>query len=112
MKGVASSVHGAVQGGLGAKGEAGEPGAVDEPGRGGGGGAAATAAEQHVTTAQHAAVADGFAVNGGERVDWMLQETELEMAQEYWAALLAHSSYFTSEDLAAFIVNDVVPGVN
>ena len=52
--------------------------------------------------------AAGFAINGGERVDWLLQESELESVQEYWAALQAHSNYFENEDVAAFIVNEVV----
>jgi hypothetical protein len=53
-----------------------------------------------------------FAINsGGERVDWQLQESEFEHLQEYWAALQAHASYFYSEDVASFIVNDVIAPV-
>ena len=32
----------------------------------------------------------------------------MEAVGEYWAALQAHQSYFTSEDFVAFIVNEVV----
>jgi len=51
---------------------------------------------------------EGFVANGGERVDWQLQESHIEAAMEYTAALQAHTSYFGSQDLAAFIVNEVV----
>ena len=46
------------------------------------------------------------------RVDYVLQETELEAAQEYLAALKAHNSYFHNPDVAAFIVHEVVGGVH
>ena len=67
----------------------------------------AAAAGTHPTTS---ALDDnsGFAVNQGERVDWMLQESTLDAALEYTAALQAHTSYFDSQDLAAFLVNEVV----
>ena len=51
-----------------------------------------------------------WAINGGGRVDYVLQETELEAAQEYFAALKAHNCYFKHADLAAFIVDYVVSG--
>ena len=49
-----------------------------------------------------------FALNGGERVDWQLQESEFDLAQEYVAALQAHNSYFAKADVAAFLVNEVI----
>ena len=51
-------------------------------------------------------------INGGARVDYVLQETELEAAQEYLAALKAHNSYFINADVAAFLVHEVVGGVH
>ena len=52
-----------------------------------------------------------FALNDGERVDWMLQEAEFGTVQHVYAqALAAHACYFRSEDVAAFIVNAVVGG--
>lgn len=46
-----------------------------------------------------------YALNGGGRVDWVLQESEIEVANEYVSAMQAHSSYFASLDLASFIIN-------
>ena len=59
-----------------------------------------------------AAPALRWAINCGGRVDYQLQETEFEAAGEYLAALKAHNSYFSSEDVAAFIINEVVHGVH
>ena len=54
-----------------------------------------------------------WAINQGARVDYVLQESELEAAQgEYLAALKAHNSYFISADVAAFLVLEVVGGVH
>ena len=44
-------------------------------------------------------------------MDYQLQESEFEAAQEYFAALKAHNSYFGSEDVAAFIAHEVVGSV-
>jgi DDHD domain. len=43
------------------------------------------------------------------RLDFMLQERELETANEYIAALAAHSSYWESKDLALFIAKQIWP---
>ena len=48
-----------------------------------------------------------WALNGGGRVDYQLQETEFEAAGEYLAALKAHTSYFSSVDIVSFILHDV-----
>ena len=53
-----------------------------------------------------------WAINQGARVDYVLQESELEAAHEYLAALKAHNSYFVSADVAAFLVHEVVGGVH
>ena len=45
----------------------------------------------------------GFALNGGERVDWVLQESEVELANEYFSALQAHTNYFDNRDVAHFL---------
>ena len=44
------------------------------------------------------------------RVNNKFRKTELEAAQEYFAALKAHNCYFKHADLAAFIVDYVVSG--
>lgn len=45
----------------------------------------------------------------GKRLDFMLQERELETANEYIAALAAHSSYWDSKDLGLFIAKEIWP---
>ena len=50
-----------------------------------------------------------WAVNGGGRVDYQLQESELEAVHEYMAALRAHNTYFSNPDVAAFLLHEVVP---
>lgn len=42
-------------------------------------------------------------LNRGRRIDYMLQEKEIESANEYVAALAAHSCYWTEKDLSLFI---------
>lgn len=46
-------------------------------------------------------------LNGGRRIDYMLQEKEIENANEYVAALAAHSSYWLEKDLSLFIANEI-----
>jgi len=46
---------------------------------------------------------------GGGRLDYMLQEKELENANEYISALAAHSSYWESKDLSLFIAKQLEP---
>ena len=53
---------------------------------------------------------EGFALNSGERVDWVLQESEAELANQYLSALQAHTAYFDCPDVAAFIVRRVCAG--
>jgi DDHD domain len=47
------------------------------------------------------------ALNQGRRIDYMLQEKEIENANEYVAALAAHSSYWTEKDLSLFISRQI-----
>ena len=54
----------------------------------------------------------GWAVNSGGRVDYQLQESELEIAHEYLAALRAHNTYFSNPDVAAFLIHEVVDCMN
>lgn len=46
-------------------------------------------------------------LNQGRRIDYMLQEREIENANEYVAALAAHSSYWTEKDLSLFIARQI-----
>jgi DDHD domain len=46
-------------------------------------------------------------LNRGRRIDYMLQEKEVENANEYVAALGAHSSYWIERDLSLFIARQV-----
>ena len=41
---------------------------------------------------------EGVPVNKGKRIDYVLQETTLEVANQYMSALFAHSSYFDNKD--------------
>jgi phospholipase DDHD2 len=47
-------------------------------------------------------------LNQGRRIDYMLQEKELEVANEYVAALNAHSSYWLEKDLSLFVARQIV----
>jgi hypothetical protein len=47
-------------------------------------------------------------LNEGGRVDYMLQEKELESANEYVAAFAAHSSYWTEKDLSLFVAQQIL----
>ena len=38
---------------------------------------------------------EGFALNSGERVDWVLQESEAELANQYLSALQAHTAFIS-----------------
>ena len=51
-----------------------------------------------------------WTINGGRRVDYQLQESGLEAAGEYLAAIKAHNSYYISEDVASFILHEVIHG--
>lgn len=42
-----------------------------------------------------------------QRIDYMLQEKEIENANEYVAALAAHSSYWLEKDLSLFIARQI-----
>ena len=44
----------------------------------------------------------------GHRIDFALQESELENANEYIAALAAHSSYWGDKDLSLFIAKQIL----
>jgi hypothetical protein len=46
-------------------------------------------------------------LNGGRRIDYMLQEKEIDRANEYVAALAAHSCYWLEKDLSLFIANEI-----
>ena len=46
-------------------------------------------------------------LNEGHRIDYMLQEKEIENANEYVAALAAHSSYWIEKDLSLFIARQI-----
>jgi hypothetical protein len=47
-------------------------------------------------------------LNEGRRIDYMLQEKEIEHANEYVAALAAHSSYWIEKDLSLFVAQQVL----
>jgi len=44
---------------------------------------------------------------GGKRLDYMLQEKEIENANEYLSALAAHSSYWGEKDLSLFMARQI-----
>mmetsp|Transcript_3427 Transcript_3427/g.9095 ORF Transcript_3427/g.9095 Transcript_3427/m.9095 type:complete len:908 (-) Transcript_3427:234-2957(-) len=46
-------------------------------------------------------------LNVGRRIDYMLQEKEIDRANEYVAALAAHSCYWLEKDLSLFIENEI-----
>jgi hypothetical protein len=46
-------------------------------------------------------------LNQGRRIDYMLQEKEIETANEYVAALAAHSSYWIEKDLSLFVARQI-----
>jgi hypothetical protein len=47
------------------------------------------------------------ALNQGRRIDYMMQEKEIENANEYVAALAAHSSYWIEKDLSLFVARQI-----
>ena len=102
LYGMASVVQGAMQGLLGAPSRGSKGGSPDLLRTGGSRGEPADGAAAPVR----------WAINQGARVDYMLQESEFEAANEYLAALKAHNSYFVSADIAAFLVHEVVGGVH
>ena len=55
-----------------------------------------------------AARGPAWALSEGDRSDWMLQETEFEVANEYLSALQAHTAYFENPDVVQFICDYVV----
>jgi len=46
-------------------------------------------------------------LNEGRRIDYLLQEREIERASEYVGALAAHSSYWMEKDLSLFIAHQI-----
>lgn len=46
-------------------------------------------------------------LNQGQRIDYKLQEREIENANEYVAALAAHSCYWLEKDLGLFIARQI-----
>lgn len=46
-------------------------------------------------------------LNRGRRIDFMLQEKEIENANEYVAAFAAHSCYWTEKDLSLFVARQI-----
>jgi hypothetical protein len=42
-------------------------------------------------------------LNGGRRIDFCLQETSIETANEYLSAITGHTGYFFLKDVARFI---------
>ena len=46
-------------------------------------------------------------LNRGRRIDYMLQEREIESANEYVAALAAHSSYWIEKDFSLFVARHI-----
>jgi len=46
-------------------------------------------------------------MNEGGRVDYVLQSSKVEVANEYISALKAHSSYWSHPDVAAFVVKEI-----
>ena len=46
-------------------------------------------------------------LNAGRRIDYMLQEKEIDFANEYVAALAAHSCYWLEKDLSLFIASEI-----
>lgn len=46
-------------------------------------------------------------LNEGRRIDYLLQEKEIENANEYVSALAAHSSYWIEKDLSLFIAHQI-----
>ena len=63
--------------------------------------------QEATSTSEQAAMFD-MALNGGQRVDWIIQESELEAANEYISAAQAHTSYWQNEDIVAFLLNNVL----
>ena len=55
-------------------------------------------------------ILESGSLNGGRRIDYMLQEKEIDRANEYLAALAAHSCYWLEKDLSLFISNEISRG--
>jgi hypothetical protein len=47
-------------------------------------------------------------LNAGKRIDYLLQEKEIESANEYISALAAHSNYWQEKDLSNFIAMRII----
>ena len=47
-------------------------------------------------------------INQGRRIDYMLQEREIENANEYVFALGAHSAYWDEKDLSLFVAKEII----
>lgn len=47
-------------------------------------------------------------LNAGKRIDYLLQEKEIENANEYISALAAHSNYWQEKDLSNFIATRIL----
>jgi len=48
-----------------------------------------------------------ISLNAGKRVDYVLQESPFEGANEYISSLTGHTSYFELQDVARFIITHV-----
>ena len=51
---------------------------------------------------------DCGSLNSGARVDYVLQEKEIESTNEYLFALGAHSMYWSEKDLSYFIAKELL----
>ena len=49
-----------------------------------------------------------LATAGSERLDWVLQESNIETTQTYLSALLSHKSYWSSKDAILFMLRKVL----
>ena len=46
-------------------------------------------------------------LNGGRRIDHVLQEKPIELFNEYIFAFISHASYWQNEDSALIILNEI-----
>jgi DDHD domain len=60
--------------------------------------------DDHAATATHVITGK---LNQGRRIDYMLQEKEIEAANEYVAALAAHSCYWQEKDISLFVARQI-----
>jgi DDHD domain len=87
--------------------------AYDDGEEDGGGAGAATGTSLVSSSSSSTAAAASYSVvttgrlNGGRRIDYMLQEKELDRANEYVAAFAAHSCYWLEKDLSLFIARQI-----